>query len=60
MFVRAIRTEISLLVQSGLGEKEISDSCDSNIPVVVENTDTSNNDIAKVEEIKMEPVENVV
>merc|ERR1712066_311707 len=48
--------------QSGLGEKEIIDSCDSNIPVVVENTDTSNNDIAiaKVEEIKMEPVENVI
>jgi len=46
--------------QSGLGEKEISDSCDSNIPVVVENTDTSNNDITKVEEIKMEPVENVI
>merc|ERR1712066_226282 len=47
--------------QSGLGEKEIIDSCDSNIPVV-EKTDTSNNDIAiaKVEEIKMEPVENVI
>lgn len=46
--------------QSGVGETEIIDSCDNNIPVVEKNTDTSNTNIPEVMEIKMEPVENVI